>query len=82
MIGQLKACYWPNAEPKVVVVLAVSPAEECLVQIVNGSVLTGAHLEHLREFDRAEFERARNAWWRDEYARRSERCGRFASEPA
>lgn len=82
MIGQLKACYWPNSQPRVVVVLAVSPAEECLVQIANSTTVTGAWLEYLREFDREEFERAHNVYWRDEYARRSERYGRLASEAA
>lgn len=78
IVGKLMACYWPNAEPKVVVVLGVSPADECLVQIANSTTMTGALIEYLREFDRDDFDRAHNAYWRDEYARRSERYALLA----
>ncbi len=80
IVGKLMACYWPHGEPKVVVVLGVSPGEECLVRTANSSEMTGSRLEYLREFDLDEFSRAHNEYWRDEYDRRSRRCALLAKE--
>jgi len=66
-IGDIKACYWPAREPKIVIITNVLEGEDLFtgetelsysVKVANSGIYTGARPEYLKDFDHVEFKKA------------------------
>lgn len=72
MLNDLLACYWPDAEPKIVIVVRGNDEDGYLVKIANSDVITGAKTAFLKAFDPDEFNQRRHNYWSNEYLMRAD----------